>query len=102
MSLGTNIKHYRKINNLSQKDLALSLGVSDKTISSWEIDRTEPNMGMLEKMSKVFHCQKSELISYIPDIPKHNTRLSEIYFMCTQVDEEKVNIIYNMLKSWIE
>ena len=60
--LGQNIKYYRKKCNLLQSELADKLQVSNKTISSWEIDRTEPNMEMVEKMCNVFNCTRSELV----------------------------------------
>lgn len=37
MSVGKNIRKFRKLNKLTQEELANKLGVSDKTISSWEI-----------------------------------------------------------------
>lgn len=62
MSIGKNIKKLRLLNGLTQNELAFKLKVSNKTISSWEIDRTEPNMGMIEKLSNYLGCEKSELI----------------------------------------
>ena len=62
MNLAENIKKLRKQHNMEQKDLAQLLHISDKTVSSWERGRTEPKMGMIEKMCEIFHCEKSELI----------------------------------------
>lgn len=47
---------------MTQGELADKLNVTNKAISSWENDRTEPNMGMIEAMCKVFQCTKTELI----------------------------------------
>ncbi len=60
--LGDNIKALRRKNGYSQQDLADKLNVSRQTISSWEVNRTEPTMGNIEMMSIIFHCQKSDLI----------------------------------------
>lgn len=62
MSIGDNIKKWREIRNLKQSELAESLGVSDKTVSSWEINRTEPKMGMVEKISIALGCKKTDII----------------------------------------
>ena len=62
MSIGDNIKRLREARNLKQSDLADMLGVSDKTISSWEINRTEPKMGMVEKISIALNCKKTDII----------------------------------------
>ena len=52
MNIGDNIKKMRELRGLKQSDLAEILNISDKTVSSWEINRTEPKMGMIEKISK--------------------------------------------------
>jgi repressor LexA len=62
MSIGKKIKQFREMNELTQDELGIKIGVSGKTISSWEIDRTEPKMGMIEKLSTYFGCDKSDLI----------------------------------------
>lgn len=62
MSIGDNIKKWREIRNLKQSELAELIGVSDKTVSSWEINRTEPKMGMVEKISTALHCKKTDII----------------------------------------
>lgn len=65
MSVGRNIKRIRKASGMEQKDLAELLGVSNKTVSSWECDRTEPKIGMIEKMSKIFNCPKTDFIDEV-------------------------------------
>lgn len=62
MSIGDNIKKWRELRNLKQSELAEVLGVSDKTVSSWEINRTEPKMGMVEKICKALNCQKTDIV----------------------------------------
>lgn len=62
MSIGDNIKKWRECRNLKQSELAEMLGVSDKTVSSWEINRTEPKMGMVERISSALQCKKQILL----------------------------------------
>lgn len=62
MSIGDNIKKWRELRNLKQSELAELVGVSDKTVSSWEINRTEPKMGMVEKISSALNCKKTDII----------------------------------------
>ena len=62
MNIGENIKYYRMLNNMEQKELAERLHLSNKTISSWECGRTEPNIGMIESLADVFGVSKSNLI----------------------------------------
>lgn len=56
------IKEYRKLRGLSQVEIAKRLHVSQNTVSSWETGRTEPNMGVIERLSQIFECRKSDLI----------------------------------------
>ena len=66
MTVGKRIAKLRKERKLSQKELASLLFVADKTISSWEIDRTEPSLEMLVKLSDVFGCSMSFLMLPVP------------------------------------
>jgi predicted adenylyl cyclase CyaB len=52
-TLGKKISKYRIKNNLSQSQLADLLFVSDKTISSWENDRTTPDLNTIFKISNI-------------------------------------------------
>ena len=61
--IGNNIKRIRMARGIRQSEMAERLHVSAKTISSWEVNRTEPNFGMLEQIAKVLNCSKSDLIS---------------------------------------
>jgi transcriptional regulator with XRE-family HTH domain len=62
MGIGKNIKMIRSQSGMDQHQLAERLNVSNKTISSWERERTEPRMGMIEQMSEIFNCSKADLI----------------------------------------
>lgn len=62
MNLGTRIMNLRKKKCLSQQKLANKLFVTDKTISSWEKNRTEPGLEMIIKLSEVLDCSASYLI----------------------------------------
>lgn len=60
--IGDNIREFRLKCGYDQSELAEKLHISNKTVSSWELGRSEPRMGMIEDMCKIFHCTKSELI----------------------------------------
>lgn len=94
MSIGSNIKDKRKKAGYSQVELATKLGVSDKTISSWEIDRTEPNIGMIEKLCVVLECKKSALIG--TNITDNEERALELF--CELTPDQQESII-NLMKS---
>ena len=62
MCIGDNIKKVRESRGLKQSELAELVKVSDKTVSSWEINRTEPKMGMIEKICQALNCKKTDII----------------------------------------
>jgi len=62
MELSEQLKKYRKQENLTQKQLALKLNVSDKTISSWETGRTYPDISLLINLSSVLNVSLDEFL----------------------------------------
>lgn len=63
MNVGQRIKELRKQSKLDQSQLAAKLNVSNKTVSSWEQNRTQPKMEMIEAMCKIFNCTKADFVT---------------------------------------
>ena len=87
MSIAENIRKIRKVHDLKQSELAKKLNVSHATVSSWETGRTEPNIGMVEKMCEIFNCSKSELID--GEISYHDKRLLAYAFRLANLPDDK-------------
>ena len=62
MPISDNIKKLRQIFDLSQKELAVIAGVTDKAVSTWENGNKEPRMGTIQRIADHFNLQKSNLI----------------------------------------
>ncbi len=62
MNLGNKIARLRKEKGLTQEQLGELLFVSDKTISSWEANRTEPSLEMLVSISEILEESVGNLI----------------------------------------
>lgn len=60
-TVGENILEKRKDANLSQEALAEKLNVPWEAVSSWENGSSEPNIDMLEKLSRAFNTSIKEL-----------------------------------------
>ena len=60
--LGANLKFLRKLNGLSQQDLAKALSLPRTTLGDYERSHTEPNLAMLKKISKFFDVSLDQLI----------------------------------------
>ena len=54
--IGDDIRRLREEMGMSQADLAKKLSISDKTVSSWEVNRTEP------KFEGIKECRNSNRI----------------------------------------
>ncbi|MDD4188750.1 MAG: helix-turn-helix domain-containing protein [Eubacteriales bacterium] len=60
---GAAIKRLREKQNLTQADLAVILGVSDKAVSKWETGRGYPDITLLEPIAKALRISVIELLS---------------------------------------
>ena len=76
-NLGYTIKSLRKSKGWTQAELGEKLGVSDKTISSWEKGRTEPDLNALVQLSDVLGASVHK-ISEVPwELMKATTSQSQ-------------------------
>lgn len=62
MALGDNIQYLRKMNDITQEELAEKLFVSRQTISKWEMDQVYPEIPKLIEIGRMFHCKIDELL----------------------------------------
>lgn len=89
MSLGENIRQYRKQSNLSMKALGKAIGVSEQAISQYELDKRTPNMEILLKISSALKVPVQQLypdFSVSDLVPKSNDSPQLSY-------EELINMI---------
>ena len=63
MTLGQKIKKLRNEKGLTQKDLADQVHVTFQTVSKWENDENEPDIGTLRELTKLFGCSMDYLLS---------------------------------------
>lgn len=62
MSIGKNIKSLRESKGLTQDELGKIIGVSGKTVSSWELETKTPRMGTMQRLADFFKVKKSDII----------------------------------------
>ena len=62
MNLGDNIQYLRKVNNITQEEMAERLSVSRQTISKWEMGQAYPEIPKLVIIGDMFHCKVDELL----------------------------------------
>lgn len=62
VKVGTKISTYRKLNNLTQDELAEKLFVSRQLVSKWENGTGIPSIDSLIELAKLFHITFEELL----------------------------------------
>lgn len=97
MSIGNNIRKWRDYRGLRQSELANILGISDKTISSWETNRTEPKMGMVEKICIALDCRKTDIIG--AELKSSEQPAAKNVFECT-VKEQRIIEKYRSIDNY--
>ena len=77
MNLGLKIKELRKLNKITQQDLAEMLGVSYQAISRWENNITSPDITTLPVLANIFNVT----VDYLLDVNINNNDIliKEIY-----------------------
>ena len=63
-SMGELIADLRKQQNMTQRDLAEKLNVTDKAVSKWERDITCPDIHTIPKLADVLNISSEELLTY--------------------------------------
>lgn len=72
--LGENIRRHRKLNNMSQDELAEKLNVTRQSVSLWENGQTQPSLENIVALAKLFQVSTDELLdSEKPEAPAANT-----------------------------
>lgn len=65
--IADNITKFRKINNLTQAELAEKLNYSDKAVSKWERAEALPDVTILYKIAKLFDITLNDLVTKTPE-----------------------------------
>lgn len=79
MSLGTNIKKYRKSKGMTQKQLAESIDVTASTITKYETEKLEPNISTLIKISQCLEVSIDNILGNDIDPVSYNRILNSDY-----------------------
>ena len=62
-TISKNLIRYRKMNNLTQMELAVALNYSDKAISKWERGESLPDIYVLSLIADFYNITVNDLIS---------------------------------------
>lgn len=63
MYFGKNLQYLRKLHKgMTQEELASKLGVTRQTISKWELNQGNPELGKIAEICRLFNCKADELL----------------------------------------
>lgn len=94
-NIGQRISQLRKQSNMSQKELAEKLNISNKTISKWECGNGMPDIESLGRLANVFGITLDELVN-----PKTECVLTN-ETECVQQEPSPTRIIKRKSKRWM-
>ena len=78
MNFCNNLQKLRKKLNMSQEQLAESLGVTSQSVSKWESGASYPEMDKLVALCKIFNCELDDLVNKNIDEVKDLTSSKKI------------------------
>jgi transcriptional regulator with XRE-family HTH domain len=90
-NIGNKIKQIRNLHDLSQDRFGSKIGISGKTISSYETNKATPPLYVLEKISRVYNVS----IFDIPD--KSREQIVDCIFNLRESIDELTDILSNGL-----
>lgn len=62
--LGERLQLQRTLNHLSQKEVALTVGVSASVISNYESGGRTPSLEILMSLARLYHCSTDYLLGF--------------------------------------
>ena len=86
------IKHCREKSNLSQKYVAVALGVAAPSVSNWESGKTKPSMDNYVNLAKLFGVSVEYLLG-MADKDETPTTISD-------GSNKEYQEVFNLLNSW--
>lgn len=101
MTLGKRLKLIREEHKLNQSELADKLGISQRTVSSWECDRNRPDMDTYKKMSLIYDCS----IAYLTGTKERtagDVTLEDILIKINTLDIDDLKMLRTKIQACID
>ena len=104
MNIGEKIRRVREARKLSQKEVALAIGMDQSQYSKIEKGKTDPSTSTLDKITKAIGVELSELFASddsFKDINSYDKSLMEKLRLLEQLDEDEKQSIYKIIDGLI-
>lgn len=92
--LNTNIRDFRTMRRITQKEFAEKLHKSRNVISNWERGENSPDPDTIEQICKILEVTPNMLFGWekCPDYEKRMEKLKEYAVQVTKLEEERKRI----------
>ncbi len=90
--IGKQLRKLRQQSGLSQKELAVQLDVSIRTVKNWEGDISNPNLECFCLLLKLFHSSADELLGFS----------SHDYISLAGLDEKDKNKVRRAFQAYMD
>ena len=99
MNIGDKIRQIREARGLTQKEVALTIGMDQSQYSKIEKAKTDPSTSTLEKVAKAIGIGLSELFAddSFKDINSYDKSLMEKLQLIEQLDEDEKKSIFKII-----
>lgn len=94
-SIGNFLSELRKEKNLTQKEIADYLNVSDKTVSHWECDKYSPDISVIPILAEFFGVTCDEILKGERKVPEERENVSDENEIITESDYTDNEPTYN-------
>lgn len=100
----SNIKHIRKVNRLTQKEMADKLGKAPTTIAGWEQGVRTPIVRDAFTICRVFGVEIEELLDtdLTLSYTASNVNMYEVTQLFKKLDSSQQKIVYDLMKSMVK
>lgn len=96
--IGKHIKRNRENAKLSQTEVAARMGVTRQTISSWEINRTQPSIQDVERLAQIFECSIHDILGDYPNKLIQDRNLQVIMQLAKQLTNEQQRMVIDQME----
>lgn len=97
------IRQCRELNHMSQKYVALSVGVSAPMVSQWESGIKKPSMENLVKLASLFGVTTDYLLDHSPATPAQDNSAEEhqLILIFRQLNQTGRNLLLASAESYL-
>ena len=97
MTLGEKIKRLRKINDMSQQQLADYLEINRNYLSRIETNKSDPTSTIILKLTHLFEISANNLLGVNYNNNKREEKQKYIYDKCSKLSDEDLDFIIRII-----